>query len=98
MGWILHAKQHAPGTADMLKIISMFAGAEVEASAVMGKGFQIDQVPADKFPTVVIFATGTGISPIRSLIESGALNVGLPILPVISWLITPPCAFCHHHD
>ncbi|KAJ6910719.1 hypothetical protein NC652_021390 [Populus alba x Populus x berolinensis] len=38
----------------------------------MGRGFDIDQIePAEKYPTVLIFATGSGISPIRSLIESG---------------------------
>ncbi|KAK9813944.1 hypothetical protein WJX73_005945 [Symbiochloris irregularis] len=56
-------------------LCSKSSGAEVEASPVMGKGFQVDKAPADKFPTVVIFATGTGISPIRSLIEADTLDV-----------------------
>lgn len=38
----------------------------------MGNGFDLDRLsPPQKFPTVLIFATGSGISPIRSLIESG---------------------------
>lgn len=59
------------------------AGAEVESSPVMGKGFQVDKAPADSFPTVLIFATGTGISPIRSLIESDALDVS----SLLCWLV-----------
>ncbi|PKI69384.1 hypothetical protein CRG98_010182 [Punica granatum] len=38
----------------------------------MGKGFDIARIdPPKDYPTVFIFATGSGISPIRSLIESG---------------------------
>ncbi|CAI9785420.1 unnamed protein product [Fraxinus pennsylvanica] len=44
----------------------------VELSQAMGKGFDIDQIsPAENYQTVLIFATGSGISPIRSLLESG---------------------------
>lgn len=47
-------------------------GDVVELSPAMGKGFEIDQIdPPENYPTVLIFATGSGISPIRSLIESG---------------------------
>ncbi|KAL2518943.1 FAD/NAD(P)-binding oxidoreductase [Abeliophyllum distichum] len=47
-------------------------GDVVELSQAMGKGFDIDQIsPAKNYQTVLIFATGSGISPIRSLIESG---------------------------
>ncbi|KAI4379122.1 hypothetical protein MLD38_005457 [Melastoma candidum] len=50
----------------------MRKGEFVEVSQAMGKGFEIDRIgPPEKFPTVFIFATGAGISPIRSLIESG---------------------------
>ncbi|KAK4763845.1 hypothetical protein SAY87_013283 [Trapa incisa] len=43
----------------------------VELSAVMGEGFDIDQIePPEDYPTVLMFATGSGISPIRSLVES----------------------------
>ena len=52
-----------------------FAGSEIQASPVMGKGFPIDKCPPDAFPTLLIFCTGSGISPIRSLIESDALQV-----------------------
>lgn len=57
------------------------------ASPVQGKGFQVEKVPPDQFPTLVIFATGSGISPVRSLIESGELQVSAPAfhqhLPVV---------------
>ncbi|CAN0877023.1 Fruit protein pKIWI502 [Linum grandiflorum] len=47
-------------------------GDVVELTAVMGKGFGINQIdPPEKYSTVLIFATGSGISPIRSLIETG---------------------------
>ncbi|KAH7431450.1 hypothetical protein KP509_08G048700 [Ceratopteris richardii] len=47
-------------------------GDKVEVSPVGGSGFPIDRLyPAEDFPTVLIFATGTGISPVRSLIEAG---------------------------
>ncbi|PRQ22768.1 putative oxidoreductase FAD/NAD(P)-binding protein [Rosa chinensis] len=37
----------------------------------MRKGFEIDQIePLENYPTVLIFATGYGTSPIGSLIES----------------------------
>ncbi|CAI5971299.1 unnamed protein product, partial [Closterium sp. NIES-64] len=48
------------------------AGARVAVSAVMGKGFNADAVsPAGEFPSLLLFATGSGISPIRALIEHG---------------------------
>lgn len=38
----------------------------------MGNGFDIDRIsPPKEYQTVLMFATGSGISPIRSLIESG---------------------------
>ncbi|XP_038892012.1 fruit protein pKIWI502 [Benincasa hispida] len=47
-------------------------GDVVQLSQVMGRGFDVDQIaPPQDYPTVLIFATGSGISPIRSLIESG---------------------------
>ena len=49
-------------------------GSTVKCSAVMGKGFPVDRVPSDSFKKVFLFATGSGISPIKALIESGALN------------------------
>ncbi|GJP42789.1 hypothetical protein CLOM_g2322 [Closterium sp. NIES-68] len=48
------------------------AGARVAVSAVMGKGFNADAVsPPGEVPSVLLFATGSGISPIRALIEHG---------------------------
>ncbi|CAN0871419.1 Fruit protein pKIWI502, partial [Linum grandiflorum] len=47
-------------------------GDVVELSHAIGKGFEIDRIdPPEKYQAVLIFATGSGISPIRSLIESG---------------------------
>ena len=48
---------------------------QVAVSPVMGKGFPVDRVPASDFDTMLIFATGTGISPIKALIDAGALDV-----------------------
>lgn len=52
----------------------LHAGDEVLASPVMGKGFPVDRTPADSHPTVLLFATGSGISPIKALLESEALS------------------------
>ncbi len=49
-------------------------GSTVKVSPVMGKGFPVDRIPADTFKKVYLFATGSGISPIKALIESGNLN------------------------
>ncbi|CAN1151620.1 Fruit protein pKIWI502 [Linum perenne] len=63
-------KSVAGSTAEAL--CGLKKGDVVELSGVMGKGFVIGQIdPPEKYPTVLIFATGSGISPIRSLIESG---------------------------
>ncbi|KAB1205633.1 hypothetical protein CJ030_MR7G017805 [Morella rubra] len=63
-------KSVAGSTAEML--CSLKRGDIVELSPVMGRGFDIDRIePPEAYPTVLIFATGSGISPIRSLIESG---------------------------
>jgi arabinosyltransferase len=40
----------------------------------MGKGFPVASVPPEEADTVLIFATGTGIAPIKAVIESGALE------------------------
>ena len=59
------------------------AGSEIHASPVMGKGFPIDKCPPETFPTLLIFCTGSGISPIRSLIESDALQACGPFTIVL---------------
>ncbi|KAK4430271.1 Fruit protein [Sesamum alatum] len=60
-----------PGsTAELL--CGLQKGDVVELSPAMGKGFDIDRIsPPEDYQTVLIFATGSGISPIRSLIEAG---------------------------
>lgn len=53
-------------------LCSLSKGDKVEISPAAGKGFAIEHLyPAEDFPTVLLFATGTGISPVRSLIEAG---------------------------
>ena len=41
----------------------------------MGKGFRVERAPAAGHPTCLLFATGSGISPIKALIESDELKV-----------------------
>ncbi len=54
------------------------AGAPLQVSPVQGRGFQLAALsPAASFPDVVIFATGSGISPIRALLETPAALGGL---------------------
>ncbi|KAJ0257045.1 hypothetical protein HA466_0079820 [Hirschfeldia incana] len=63
-------KSIAGSTAEIL--CGLKKGETVELSSVMGNGFDVDQIdPPREYPTVLIFATGSGISPIRSLIETG---------------------------
>ncbi|XP_073049940.1 fruit protein pKIWI502 [Primulina eburnea] len=63
-------KSVAGSTAELL--CGLQKGDVVELSSAMGKGFNIDEIsPAENYQTVLIFATGSGISPIRSLIEAG---------------------------
>ncbi|BAT93849.1 Fruit protein [Vigna angularis] len=63
-------KSVAGSTAEAL--CALKRGDVVELSQVMGNGFNIDLIePPEKYGTVIVFATGSGISPIRSLIESG---------------------------
>ncbi|XP_027152997.1 fruit protein pKIWI502 [Coffea eugenioides] len=63
-------KSVAGSTAELL--CGLQKGDVVELTPAMGKGFEIDQIsPPQDYQTVLIFATGSGISPIRSLIESG---------------------------
>ncbi len=57
------------------KLCALGAGAQVDASPVQGKGFPIERIPVDSHSTVLMFATGTGISPIKALIESGDIKV-----------------------
>jgi len=47
----------------------------VDVSPVMGKGFPIAKLPAEQYDTVLLFATGSGIAPVKALIESADLQV-----------------------
>lgn len=62
----------AKNAADALCAVA--AGSQVEVSPISGKGFAIDRIPPADFHTVLLFATGTGISPIRAAIASGLLT------------------------
>ncbi|KAF5940351.1 hypothetical protein HYC85_021518 [Camellia sinensis] len=63
-------KSVAGSTAELL--CGLRKGDVVELSQVMGRGFDLDRIsPPEEYPTVLVFATGSGISPIRPLIESG---------------------------
>ncbi|GAV81156.1 NAD_binding_1 domain-containing protein [Cephalotus follicularis] len=63
-------KSVSGSTAELL--CGLKKGDVVELSQVMGRGFDLEKIePPQDHPTVLIFATGSGISPIRSLIESG---------------------------
>jgi NAD(P)H-flavin reductase len=56
------------------KLCSSTAGSDVEISSVMGKGFPVDKIPPSSFDRVFIFATGSGIAPIKAIIEAGVLK------------------------
>lgn len=56
----LLVKSVAGSTAELL--CRLKRGDVVELSQAMGKGFEIDRIdPPEKYPTVLIFATGSGI-------------------------------------
>lgn len=51
------------------------AGAELIMSPAMGGGFKVaEKLAGDDVTDVLLFAAGSGISPIRAVIESGALE------------------------
>lgn len=50
------------------------AGDAVEVSPVMGNGFKVGQLPVADFDTLLLFATGSGIAPVKALIESQDLQ------------------------
>lgn len=62
-----------PGTTSELLAAST-AGLEVSVSPVMGKGFNLNAVPVAEVDTLLLFATGTGIAPIRALLLSERLQ------------------------
>ncbi|WCJ33243.1 FAD/NAD(P)-binding oxidoreductase [Euphorbia peplus] len=63
-------KSVAGSTAELL--CGLKKGDLVELTPAMGNGFALERIePPESYSTVLIFATGSGISPIRSLIESG---------------------------
>lgn len=61
----------SPGTG---WLTSASAGTELEVSQVMGSGFLKSDDALEGVTDVLLFAAGSGISPIRSTIESGVLD------------------------
>jgi NAD(P)H-flavin reductase len=61
----------SPGTG---WLTSAPAGTELEMSQVMGPGFKCTGNALDGVTDVLLFAVGSGISPVRSVIESRALQ------------------------
>lgn len=57
----------------------------------MGNGFKVGQLPLDQFPTLLLFATGSGIAPVKALIESEDLQVFL-LFVCTTRPHTPQCA------
>lgn len=55
-------------------VCALAEGTQVLVSPVQGKGFPIDKIPHAS--TVLLIATGSGISPMKAVIESGVLNSG----------------------
>eukprot|EP00270_Netrium_digitus_P007795 TRINITY_DN228_c0_g1_i4.p1 TRINITY_DN228_c0_g1~~TRINITY_DN228_c0_g1_i4.p1 ORF type:complete len:341 (+),score=65.63 TRINITY_DN228_c0_g1_i4:46-1023(+) len=73
-GWLEFLVKYVDGSTAAL-FCDAKEGERVSVSPVMGKGFQVDLLnPPENFPTVLLFATGSGISPVRALLESGALQ------------------------
>ncbi|QDZ18158.1 putative FAD/NAD(P)-binding oxidoreductase [Chloropicon primus] len=57
-------------------ICALGKGEELDVSPVMGKGFAVeDKAPLSTCKNVYLVATGTGIAPIRALIQSGDLEI-----------------------
>ena len=53
------------------------AGAALEVSEAQGRGFQTAALPVGDVPHVLLFATGSGLSPMRALLETPARLGGL---------------------
>ena len=62
-----------PGTT--IRLCTAEAGASVMMSEAMGSGFRIDEKFSDDVKNILLFAAGSGISPIKSAIESGSLGL-----------------------
>lgn len=58
-------------------IVKLSAGDSLQISDVMGKGFGMSAAPPDQVDTLLIFATGTGISPIGSMLDAGKEQGGV---------------------
>lgn len=60
-----------PGTTSEV-LCSLKEGDVVDLTQITGRGFDIEQIlPPEKYPTVLIFVTGYGMSAGRSFIEEG---------------------------
>jgi hypothetical protein len=72
------------------------AGDSVEVSPVMGKGFPMAKLPVEQYSTVLMFATGSGIAPVKALIESSDLQVSVLGLKPTMHSSMPHFARLHH--
>ena len=65
----------------------------MDVSPVMGKGFNLAAVPVEEVPTLLLFATGSGIAPIRALLDSERLQacetITEPLSKCISTTVLP---------
>lgn len=60
-----------PGTTAGV-LCTLKKGDVIELSGIDGSGFDMDQLlPPEAYPTVLLFTTGYGIGPVRSLIKTG---------------------------
>ncbi|GAX86557.1 hypothetical protein CEUSTIGMA_g13964.t1 [Chlamydomonas eustigma] len=55
-------------------IANLAAGGQLLVSTAQGKGFALDKIPVSDVDIVLMFATGSGVSPLKSVIESGLLG------------------------
>jgi ferredoxin-NADP reductase len=63
-------------TAELL--CALEAGAPLQLSDVQGRGFQLDALqPPSAFTDIFLFATGSGLSPVRALLETPCALGGL---------------------
>ncbi|KAL0865086.1 hypothetical protein Bca101_044204 [Brassica carinata] len=86
-------KSIAGSTAEIL--CGLKKGETVELSPVMGNGFEVEQIdPPEEYPTVLIFATGSGISSVSAMdLYTRLLCSGLPAT-VLAWnVINLSCAY-----
>jgi NAD(P)H-flavin reductase len=79
------------------EICALKEGATVDVSPPMGGGFDLGKAPIAESPNALLFATGSGISPIRALVKSGALD-GRSVRLFYGTASSSTCAFLEEFD